>query len=56
MLTYGTQTEKSTTVDNNHNPVWHVTGYFHVEENSTSEITFEVFYEDVGKDDPLGKQ
>ena len=55
VMTYGTQTEKSATVDNNHNPVWHVTGYFDVEEDSTSEITFEVFDEDVGKDDALGK-
>ena len=55
VMTYGTQTEKSATKDNNHNPVWHVTGYFDVEEDSTSEITFEVFDEDVGKDDTLGK-
>ena len=55
VLTYGTQNEKSATVNNNHNPVWHVTGYFDVEENSSSEVTFDVFYEDVGKDDFIGK-
>ena len=42
-------------MNNNHNHVWHVTGYFDVEENSSSEVTFEIFDEDVGKDDFLGK-
>ena len=32
VLTYGTQKEKSATVNNNHNPVWQITGYFDVEE------------------------
>ena len=32
LLTYGTQKEKSTTVNNNLNPVWQFTGYFDVED------------------------
>jgi len=55
VLIYGTQNQKSATVDNNHNPVWNVTGYFDIQENSSTEISFEVFDEDVGKDDFLGR-
>eukprot|EP00090_Calanus_glacialis_P045161 TRINITY_DN8222_c0_g1_i1.p1 TRINITY_DN8222_c0_g1~~TRINITY_DN8222_c0_g1_i1.p1 ORF type:complete len:693 (+),score=210.25 TRINITY_DN8222_c0_g1_i1:41-2119(+) len=55
VLTYGTQKEKSATVNNNHNPVWQITGYLDVEEQSSNEITIEVFDDDIGKDDFLGK-
>ena len=55
LLTYGIQKEKSTTVNNNQNPVWQITGYFDVEEQSSNEITIEVFDDDFGKDDFLGK-
>ena len=55
LLTYGTQKEISTTVNNNQNPVWQFTGYFDVEEQSSNEITIEVFDDDFGKDDFLGK-
>jgi len=55
VLSYGSQKEKSTTANNDHNPVWHVTGYFDVVEQSSNEITIEVFDDDIGKDDFLGK-
>jgi len=55
VLKYGTQSEKSATVNNNHNPVWHVTGCFDVDEQSSNEVTIEVFDDDIGKDDFLGK-
>eukprot|EP00092_Neocalanus_flemingeri_P009175 GFUD01009876.1.p1 GENE.GFUD01009876.1~~GFUD01009876.1.p1 ORF type:complete len:669 (+),score=172.37 GFUD01009876.1:51-2057(+) len=55
VLKYGTQTEKSATVNNNHDPIWHFTACFDIEEQSTNEITMEVFDDDFGKDDFLGK-
>ena len=57
MLNYiqlGDQKFKSTTVDNNHNPVWHFTGQFTVLDNEEN-IKITVFDEDIGKDDFLGE-
>merc|ERR1740128_418042 len=54
VLKYGTQKEKSATVNNNHNPVWHVTACFDIDEQSANEITIEVFDDGIGKDDFLG--
>ena len=55
VLTYGSQKEKSATMKNSQDPVWHVTGSFDVDEQVATSITFEVFDEDIGKDDFLGK-
>jgi len=56
VLEHGTQKEKSETVYNDQDPVWHVTGCFDVHQQSSNEITIEVFDEDtIGKDDYLGK-
>merc|ERR1712106_251067 len=54
VLKYGTQKEKSATVNNNQNPVWHLTAHFDIDEQSENEITIEVFDDDIGKDDFLG--
>jgi len=55
VLTHGNQKEKSATVNNNHNPVWHITGVFDVHDQSPNQIIIEVFDDDIGKDDFLGK-
>jgi len=55
VLTHGNQKEKSWTIPNNHNPVWHITGVFDVNEQSPNQIIIEVFDDDIGKDDFLGQ-
>jgi len=55
VLTHGQQKEKSATVNNNHNPVWHITGLFDVHEQSPNQIIIEIFDDDIGKDDFLGQ-
>ena len=54
VVKYANQNEKSPTVNNDHNPVWHFTSSFKMDP-SDNEINIEVFDEDVGKDDFLGK-
>ena len=51
----GNETRKSETVDNDHNPVWNFETKFNFSEESPEEIRFEVFDEDIGKDDTLGE-
>merc|ERR1719228_254864 len=57
LMKYNEQKEKSATVNNNQNPVWQFTGYFHVKDQSDDKITVEVFDEDFlsTEDDFLGK-
>jgi len=55
VLTHGNHKEKSATVNNNHNPVWHITGVFDVDEQSPNLINIEIFDDDIGKDDFLGQ-
>jgi len=47
--------EKSITMKNSQDPVWHATACFDVDAQSASAITFEVFDDDIGRDEFLGK-
>ena len=38
-------------MNNNHDPVWHVTGCFDLEVESSNDIIFEVFDDVIGKDE-----
>jgi len=55
VITFGDQKEKSATVNNNHNPVWQITANFDVTESSPTEVAVEVYDDDIGKDDFLGR-
>lgn len=55
VLQYGQQKIKSLTVNNNQNPVWHLTGYLDIEQEGSPELLIELFDEDVGKDESLGQ-
>ena len=54
VVKYANQNEKSPTVNNDHNPVWHFTSSFKIDP-SDKEVSIEVFDDDLGKDDFLGK-
>merc|ERR1712128_21799 len=54
-ITLGKQKAKSATVKNNLNPEWNFKETFDVDPHSPQELLVEVFDEDIGKDDFLGK-
>ena len=54
VVKYVNQNEKSPTVNNDHNPVWHFTSSFKIDP-SDKEVSIEVFDDDLGKDNFLGK-
>merc|ERR1719369_2345036 len=54
VLKYANQKEQSPTVNNDQNPVWNFTALFDIDKPE-NEITIELFDEDIGKDDFLGK-
>merc|ERR1711913_243574 len=51
----GKQKTKSDTVKNNLNPEWNFKEIFEIDPHSPQELLVEVFDEDIGKDDFLGK-
>ena len=55
VLTFGKDKFKTKTVKNNHNPEWNHDIKFDVDDETPEEVTLEVFDEDIGKDDALGK-
>merc|ERR1711874_739755 len=56
ILNVGKEKFKSKTVNNNHNPEWNFDIKFDIDNETSEEISLEVFDEDmIGKDDPLGK-
>ena len=55
VLTFGKDKFKTKTVKNNHNPEWNHNIKFDVDDETPEEVTLEVFDEDIGKDDALGK-
>merc|ERR1712082_424349 len=52
----GSESYKSVTIKNNHNPEWQFDSNFILDKNSTEDIIIEVFDEDIGKDDTLGEK
>jgi len=56
VLEYQDQKQRSKTVDNNHNPVWHFSGEFKVDSGGENDkIMIKVYDDDIGKDDFLGE-
>jgi Ca2+-dependent lipid-binding protein len=55
ILKVGNENFRSQTVKNNHNPEWNHDIKFDVDDETPEEVTLEVFDEDIGKDDALGK-
>ena len=52
----GSESYKSVTIKNNHNPEWQFDSNFILDKNSTEDIIIEVFDEDIGKGDTLGEK
>ena len=46
---------RSRTVNNNHNPVWHFSGHFKLDDEDEDDIMIRVYDDDIGKDDFLGE-
>merc|ERR1711915_915888 len=52
-ITFEDQIYQSKTVKNNHNPEWEFLSKFTCQDPHSNTVTFEVFDEDIGKDDSL---
>ena len=55
MLQFNNKSVKSKTVSNNQNPVWQFSSQFYVGKDDESKILFQVYDDDIGKDDFLGE-
>merc|ERR1711962_1928658 len=55
VINFGSQTQRTKTINNNLNPTWQHQVIFEVDEKSPSNINIDLFDDDYGKDQPLGK-
>merc|ERR1712126_487139 len=55
VINLGSQTQKTKTINNNLNPTWQHQVIFEVDEKSPSNINIDLFDDDYGKDQPIGK-
>merc|ERR1712106_534612 len=55
VLTIGNTKFKSKTINDNHNPEWNFITNLEIYEDSQSQVTIEIFDDDLGKDDMLGR-
>ena len=54
-MQFNNKSVKSKTVSNNQNPVWQFSSQFHVGKDDESKLLFQVYDDDIGKDDFLGE-
>merc|ERR1712080_151968 len=54
VITFGSQTQRTKTINNNLNPTWQHQVIFEVDEKSPSNININLFDDDYGKDEPIG--
>merc|ERR1712089_87392 len=55
VINFGSQTQRTKTINNNLNPTWQHQVIFEVDERSPSNINIDLFDDDYGKDQPIGK-
>merc|ERR1712126_97221 len=55
VINFGSQTQRTKTINNNLNPTWQHQVIFEVDEKSPSTINIDLFDDDYGKDEPIGK-
>merc|ERR1712126_91923 len=55
VISFGSQTQRTKTINNNLNPTWQHQVIFEVDKKSPSNINIDLFDDDYGKDQPIGK-
>merc|ERR1711962_1763087 len=55
VINFGSQTQRTKTINNNLNPTWQHQVIFEIDEKSPSNINIDLFDDDYGKDQPIGK-
>merc|ERR1711962_1626906 len=54
VINFGSQTQRTKTINNNLNPTWQHQVIFEIDEKSPSNINIDLFDDDYGKDEPIG--
>merc|ERR1712002_1189147 len=54
VISFGSQTHRTKTINNNLNPAWQHQVTFEVDDKSPSSINIDLFDDDYGKDEPIG--